>query len=306
MPRKKSTLQTALEYYGVRLLLGIVGAFPYRVSLQIGECIGILFFHAFSGLRKTALRNLELAFPANSSDKNRKLARETYRSLGRHIGFFSHFPKFEKADIRELIEVRGKDKYFEARKEGRGILFFTGHFGSWEVFNLLAPAFEEEMNILVRRLDNERVEKYVDSLRTKFGSVTLGKRGALRQLYRLLENGKTLGILADLNAQHRDGVFVDFFGIPAATTKSIAKLVIKTQPFLFPAFAVWDKDAKRYRVHVEDPIEYELTGDKEADILSITKKFTKSVEDWVRRHPEQWLWTHKRWKTRPPGEKSLY
>ena len=306
MPRKKSKLQTALEYHVVRILLGVIGVFPYRVSLKFGEALGILLFHLIKGARKTAFRNLEIAFPKNPEEKNRKIAKGTFKSLGRHIGFVSHFPKFKKEDIRDLITIHGKNHYFAAEDSGRGMLFFTGHFGSWEVFNLLAPAFERDMNILVRRMDNKRIESYVDSLRTKFGSSTLGKKEAPRRLYRLLNDGRTLGILADLNAQLHDGVFVDFFGVPAATTKSIAKLVVKTKPVLFPAFAVWEEKERKYCVYLEEPIEYEITGDRERDILEITRLFTQSVETWVRKYPEQWLWIHKRWNTRPPGEQGLY
>ncbi|MDH3530938.1 MAG: hypothetical protein OEQ28_15360, partial [Acidobacteriota bacterium] len=200
----------AVEYYAVRGVLGFIGLFPYKVSLAVGKSLGLLLFYLASGARKTARRNLEIAFPDNPEDENLRLARGTFLSIGRHIGFIAQFPYFKKSDIRKLIGLRGKEHFDKARDAERGILFFTGHFGSWEVFNLLAPAFNEEMNILVRRLDNKRIENYIDSLRTKFGAVTLGKREAPRQLYRLLEKGSTVGILADLNAQLHDGVFVDF------------------------------------------------------------------------------------------------
>ena len=290
----------------MRGVLGFVGLFPYAASLAIGRTVGLLLFYLIPGAKKTALRNLEIAFPKNSRNQNVRLALGTFLSIGRHIGFISHFPKFKKADIRELIEIHGKELFYEARDSGRGLLFFTGHFGSWEVFNLLAPAFDEEMNILVRRLDNKRIEEYIDSLRTRFGAVTLGKREAPRQLYRLLGGGKTVGILADLNAQRHDGVFVDFFGVPASTTTSIAKLALKTNAIIMPAFAVWVKEREKYVVYLESPIEYENTGDNEKDVLFITRKFTEIIEDYVRRYPEQWLWVHKRWNTRPEGEKGLY
>jgi KDO2-lipid IV(A) lauroyltransferase len=307
MPKKRSKFQTKIEELAVRLVIGSIGLFPYRTSLTIGKFIGRTVVKLFPNFAKTANRNLEIAYPDISTAEKKRLVTGTFESLGRHLGFISQFKKFQKEDIHKYVEVIGKKENFDPAKEtGRGILFFTGHFGSWEVFNLLPAAFGYDMNILVRRIDNQLVEKYVDSLRTKFGSVTLGKREAPRKMYRLLEEGKLLGILADLNAQMHDGVFVDFFGVPASTTTSIAKLALRTNPVIIPAFAVWEEKKGRYIVYLDPPIEYENTGETKKDILDITKKLTASVEKYVRKYPEQWLWIHKRWKTRPKLEGDIY
>lgn len=307
MPKKRSKFQNKIEELAVRSILAAVGFFSYETSLKIGAAIGRSFIKFFPRFAKTAERNLEIAFPGISPEEKKRIVTGTFESLGRHLGFVSQFGQFERADIHKRVEVVGKTEHFDpARQTGRGILFFTGHFGSWEVFNLLPPAFGYEMNILVRRIDNELVENHVDALRTKFGSVTLGKREAGRKMYRLLENGKLLGILADLNAQLHDGVFVDFFGVPAATTASIAKLALKTDAIILPAFAVWEEEKQKYVVYLEPPVEFEKTGDPEKDILEVTRKITATVEKYVRRYPEQWLWIHKRWQTRPKGEKGFY
>lgn len=253
------------------------------------------------------MRNLEIAMPELPDADKAGIVKGTYGSLGRHLGFISHFSDLRPEDIPNLIEVVGKKQNFDpAYAEGRGVLFFTGHFGSWEVFSLLPAAFGYEMNILVRRIDNPLVEAFVDSLRTRFGAVTLGKRKSGRRLYRILKEGGLLGILADLNAQHRDGVFVDFFGVPASTTTSIAKIALKTNTVVLPAFAVWEEERGRYVVYLEPPIDYAITGDRDRDILELTRKITETVERYVRKYPEQWLWIHKRWNTRPEGEEGLY
>jgi KDO2-lipid IV(A) lauroyltransferase len=230
----------------------------------------------------------------------------TFESIGRHLGFVSHFRKFKLEDVRNVVEVIGKEHFDRAHETGRGVLFFTGHFGSWEVFNLLPPAFGFGMNILVRRIDNPLLEKYVDAFRTKFGSVTLDKTRSARQMFRVLENGELLGILADLNVQEKEGVFVDFFGVPASTTVSIAKLALKTNAVVLPAFAVWEETKQKYVVYLESPVEY-VSGDiSNENVRELTQKITNVVEKYVRLYPEQWLWIHKRWNTRPPGESSIY
>lgn len=241
-----------------------------------------------------------------SHKKKKEIILGTFESLGRHLGFISQFHKLNENDVQKNVEMIGKENFNRAHNTGRGVLLFSGHFGGWEVLNFILPAFGHKTHILVRRLDNPLVDKYIDARRTKFGNVTLGKKDAPRKMYRLLKNGGVLGMMADLNAQLHDGVFVDFFGVPASTTTSIAKLALKTDAIILPAFSVWEKEKGNYVVYIEPPIEYEKTEDGEKDILSITQKITEKMEKLVRKYPEQWLWVHKRWNTRPKGEKSLY
>jgi len=306
MPKKRSKLQNKSELVAVRSLLGAIGVLPLETSMRFGKSVGRFFAKRFPKLQKTARRNLEIAFPEMTDAEREKIVIGTFESLGRHLGFVSHFKKFRQEDIRDLVEVVGREHFDKAHATGRGILFFTGHFGSWEVFNLLPPAFGFGMNILVRRIDNPLVENYVDRMRTRFGSVTLDKTRAARTMFRVLENGQLLGILADLNVQEKEGVFVDFFGVPASTTTSIAKLAVKTNAIVLPAFAVWEESKKKYVVYLEPPIGYTPDDNSPESIKALTQKITATVEKYVRRYPEQWLWIHKRWNTRPKGEKGLY
>ncbi len=307
MPKKRNKLQSKSELLAVRSLLGAIGALPLETSMRFGKSLGKFIGSRFPKLRKTAGRNLEVALPELSETEREKIIRGTFESLGRHLGFVSHFKRFEHEDIRNLIEVVGKEENFDpARDSGRGILFFTGHFGSWEVFNLLPQAFGHGMNMLVRRIDNPLVESYVESFRTRFGTVTLDKTKSARQMFRALERGELLGMMADLNVQEKEGVFVDFFGVPASTTTSIAKLALKTNAAVLPAFAVWEEAKGKYVVYLEPPIEYRKTANADEDVKNLTRDITSVVEKYVRKYPEQWLWIHKRWNTRPKGEKELY
>lgn len=307
MPKKRSQFQNKAELLAVRSLLGAIGSLPLETSMRFGKGVGRFLGSRFPKLQSAARRNLEIALPELSPEEKERIVRGTFESLGRHLGFVAHFRKFKHEDIRNLIEVVGKEEHFDkAFATGRGVLFFTGHFGSWEVFNLLAPSFGYGMNILVRRIDNSLVENFVDKMRTRFGTTTLDKTKSARKMFRVLENGEILGILADLNAQEKEGVFVDFFGVPASTTTSIAKLALKTGAVVLPAFAVWEESKKKYVVYLEPPIDYEKTENTDEDIKNLTQKITSVVEKYVRRYPEQWLWIHKRWNTRPKGEKSLY
>jgi KDO2-lipid IV(A) lauroyltransferase len=306
MPKKRSQLQNKSELLAVRSFLGAVGALPLETSMKFGKSLGKFIGARFPKLGKTARRNLEIAFPEMPEAEREKIIRGTFESLGRHLGFVSHFRKFQHEDIRNLVELEGRENFDRAVETGKGILFFTGHFGSWEVFNLLPPAFGFGMNILVRRIDNPLVESFVDDFRTRFGSVTLDKTKSARTMFRVLEKGELLGILADLNVQEREGTFVDFFGVPASTTTSIAKLAIKTGAIVLPAFAVWEESKSKYVVHLEPPVEYRKDDNSVENIRDLTQRVTSIVERYVRKFPDQWLWIHKRWNTRPKGEKPLY
>lgn len=306
MAKKRSKIQNKAELVALRSLIGTIGALPLGTSMRFGKSVGRFFAKRFPKLQKTARRNLEIAMPELAPEEKDRIVLGTFESLGRHLGFVSHFRKFQHEDVRDIIELVGRENFDEVYPRGKGVLFFTGHFGSWEVFNLLPPAFGYGMNILVRRIDNPLVEGFVDQMRTRFGSVTLDKTKSARTMFRVLKKGELLGILADLNVQEKEGVFVDFFGVPASTTTSIAKLALATGAAILPAFAVWEEEKQKYVVYVEPEVKYDPDDNSDEAIQRLTQEITSVVEKFVRRYPEQWLWIHKRWNTRPKGEGGLY
>jgi Kdo2-lipid IVA lauroyltransferase/acyltransferase len=304
--KRRGTLQTNLEYFAVRSVVGFIGLFPLKTSMNIGAAIGEFIALLVPKLKKTAHRNLELALPDLSDTEKSNILRGCLRSLGRQLGLVAHFRHFTHEDVQHLVELDGRGIFEQAHAQGKGMLLFTGHFGSWEVFNLLPLAFGYPMHLLVRRMDNPKVEAYVDSIRKVFGGTTLDKTKSARAMFRLLENGEMLGVMADLNTQEREGVFVDFFGIPASTTTSIARLALKTNAVVMPVFAVWNEAKHKYIVHIEPPIVFPDCGNTDETVRVLTQNVTAAVEKYVRQYPEQWMWIHKRWNTRPPGERRLY
>lgn len=306
MARKRSHFRNLAELAVFRLLFVFIGLFPVRTSLSIGKAVGRLLGKVFRGPRRTARRNLELAFPEMSPEERERLIDRTFEALGRHLGMFSHLHRLTPQKARDMFGVEGAENVFKAQAAGKGILFFTGHFGGWEIFNLLVPAHGYKMHMLVRRLDNPLVERFVDRIRTRFGNETLDKMKSARRMYRVLQEGGYLGILADLNAQEREGIFVDFFGVPACSTTSVAKLALTTGVPLVPGFAVWKEEQGRYVAEFGPALEFEPTGDRDEDIRTVTELVAKALEATIRANPEQWMWTHKRWNTRPKGEKGIY
>lgn len=306
MVKHRGKLQTDLEYAAVRLLLGSLGLLPRRVSVAAGHGLGRLAYLLAGRLRRTGLRNLELAFPEMSAAERRATLRRSMIGLGRQLGFFSHFPRMSREELRDLVEYDGIEILHEAQARGRGIIFLTAHLGAWELLSFAHSALYGPLSFMVRRLDNPRVEGFVDRVRTRFGNRSIDKKMAARTALKLLREGGTLGILADLNTQPHEGVFVPFFGRPACTTSGIAVLALRTDAAVIPVVAPWHEERKRYVFHGSPAVELVRTGDHERDVEINTARFTAAIEEQIRRFPEQWLWIHKRWKTRPHGEPDLY
>jgi KDO2-lipid IV(A) lauroyltransferase len=305
---KHGKLQTTLEYALARSILSILGLLPRVAAIGLGRALGRVAYWLPGKLRRTGERNLKIAFPEMTRQERRRLVRGCFDSLGRLLGEFSQFPRATPETLRKLIEYDqvGLAHLREAEKNHRGVIFLTGHIGAWELLSFGWSALEYPISFLVRPIDNPLIEQMIEKVRTRFGNRAIDKKSAARQALRVLREGGTLGVLSDLNTQPHEGVFVPFFGRLACTTAGIATLALKTDAVVIPTVAVWDKQRQRYFFHGDPPVELVRTGDHKQDIEINTARFAAAIERLVRRYPDQWLWVHKRWKTRPPGEPDLY
>ena len=303
---KPVKLQSSLEYAIARAILSGLGALPRRIAIVIGLTIGRVGYLLPGNLRRTGQRNLEIAFPYSTDRERRRLLRGCFDNLGRLLAEFSQFPRLTRERLRAMVEYEGVERYWEANARGQGIILLTCHLGAWELLSFAHSALQQPLSFLVRPLDNPRVEEMIERIRTRFGNEPINKKSAARQALRLLRDGGTLGILADLNTQPREGVFVPFFGRLACTTTGAAILALRTNAVVFPVCGIWDKERERYILRCEPMVELVRTGDEARDIEINTARFTAAIEGMVRAYPDQWLWIHKRWKSRPPGEADLY
>ncbi len=303
---KKSKLETNLEYAAVRLIVGSLGIFPRPFAVKTGCLLGNLTYRISRKLRQTGERNLTMAFPELAAEKRERILRDSFTNLGRQLGEFSQFSKTTPASLRQIVDCEGLAHLEAARASGRGVILVTGHLGMWEYSSLALSAFGYPLSFLVRRMDNPKIEQIVDQVRTKFGNRTISKDGATRSMLKILKSGGTLGILTDINTTAREGIFVDFFGIPAATTFIMAKLALRTDALVLPTFALWDEEKQRVLLKIEPPVTFEKTGDEPTDVRNLTAAATKALENCIRHYPGQWLWIHKRWRTRPQGEPEIY
>lgn len=302
---KKGKIQIEIEFWLARFLIFAFRILPLRTAIRVGTTVGRLG-RVFRKLGRTAEQNLKLAFPESAPDERRRILRGCFENLGRLLAIFSHLTDRNPAALQALIRPEGLENLVAAEKSPRGTILFTGHIGAWELTSFGLSILGHPFSFLVRRIDNDRVEKLIDRARTYRGNRTIDKRLAAREMLQILRSGGTLGLLVDLNSLDREGIFVDFFGVRASTTFMLAKLALRTNADVLPVFAPWDKTEQQVRLQIGPPLAIERSGDEQEDVRRLTEAFTRVVEDYVRRYPDQWLWIHRRWKTRPPGEPEIY
>jgi KDO2-lipid IV(A) lauroyltransferase len=249
-------------------------------------------------LRRIAERNLELAgYP--EADRTR-IADGVFRSIGRLIGGFARFPKMSPKSIDQWIRCEGLENFTSAAARKRGVLIATGHLGNWELSAFAHAWMTGPIHIVVRPLDNPKIDALVARRRAMSGNSIISKREAARGILRALERSEAVGILVDQNTSPEEGVFIDLFGLKACAGTAFVKLAHRTGAAVVPGFAIWEEKERRYVLRFYPEIQ--MTG----DVFTDTQRIHGFLESVIREYPDQWLWIHRRWKTRPAGEPALY
>ena len=295
-----------LEYALAWCVVKTIGALPRPIARLVGVTLGQLIYLLHGKLRRVGMRNLALAFPEKTAGQRRKTVRGGFTSLGRQFAEVCLFPTYTSENVSRTVAYDGYENFDRASQRGKGVLFLTGHIGGWELSAFAHSLYGHPLHFVMRPLDNPYLDALVRRYRTMHGNTPILKDDPARELLRAMKAGATVGILMDTNMTPPEGVFVDFFGIPACTASGLARIALRTDAAVVPGFTVWDPVLRKYRLRFEPPVTLVRTGNNDADIVANTALFTKVIEDVVRRYPDQWLWVHRRWKTRPPGQPSLY
>ncbi len=279
----------------------IIASLPSRLMVVVGRYLGRLVYLIDGRHRKVALDNLRMAFgQEKTEDEIRTIARGVFENIAITSLEFMKIPWLGEGDMDRYIECSGLENLKNAFSKGRGVILYTAHLGNWELLAAWYGIKGYRGDIVVRPLDSPLVEGFVRWIRTRCGNAVVYKKRSMRRLIRTLSDNGLVGILLDQNVTLSEGVFVDFFGIPACTNRGLALLAMKTGSPVIPTFIV--RTEKGHRIVIEKEIETLRTGDKMADVVTNTQRFTRVIEDMIRRYPDQWFWVHRRWKTRPPGK----
>jgi Kdo2-lipid IVA lauroyltransferase/acyltransferase len=295
-----------IEYAAAWIGVKSLGLLPRPAARFAGASFAAAAYALRTPLRRAAMFNLSLAFPDWSDAKRKRVIRRMIQQIGWMAAEFSQFPKYTRDNIQKIVVLDGFENFDAARRRGKGVLFLTGHMSAWELAPFAHALYGHPLHFLVRPIANRRVDALINRYRCLSGNQPIQKNKSARSILRILADGGTVGILSDHNTVLEESVFVDFFGIPASTTSGLARIALRTDAAVVPGFLSWDSARRKYRLRFEPAIELARTGDEESDVRENTARFTKTIEDYVRAYPDQWLWVHKRWKTRPPGEKEIY
>jgi KDO2-lipid IV(A) lauroyltransferase len=279
-----------IEYWIAKFALASIAQFPFLARVYVK-----LIDLAIPRLRRAAFKNLEIAdIPGEG------VISGMYRSIARTLVAFAKFPSIGRENIGEWIRYEGLENFKAAQARGRGVLVATAHLGNWELSAFAHAWMTAPMHIVVRPIDNPRVDAMVEQRRALSGNHIIEKKDAARDILRALKAGDAVGILIDQNTAPEEGVFIDFFGIKACAGAAFARLAHHSGAAVVPGYALWSEEERRYVLRF-DPI-IEMTGDVQED----TQRIHAHLENVILQHADQYLWIHRRWKTRPPGEASVY
>jgi KDO2-lipid IV(A) lauroyltransferase len=288
----------ALEARAAALVQALVRPLPRPWALALGRALGRLLADLDPRHVGIAAENLRQAFPHWDEPRRLRTARAVYAHFGQTLVDILWMADQPRERLLSLIVEDGRENVDRVRAAGRGAVYVTAHFGNWEFYGVAWAWMGEPIGVVARPLDNPALDARLTAFRTRSGNTVISKRRALQDILRLLRQGAGVAILVDQNVQEQDGIFVEFFGRPAATTTVAAALAVKTGCALVPVHCEARADG-RYTFVYGRPLEWTSTGSREADIARLTQALTTEIEGWVRAHPEQWLWMHRRWKTQP-------
>jgi KDO2-lipid IV(A) lauroyltransferase len=292
-------LRQSLEFALVAGIAGFVRLLPMPAVRGCGAALGRAAYHVDSFHRRVALDNLAHAFPTKTDAERRMLTRAMFAHFGSLMFELIKFGSLSERQMLALVDSDGAERARAAYEKGRGVLFFTGHFGYWEMHAIVNALSGRSVAMLARPLDNPRLHLLLERIRTRTGNAVIYRQGAIRKVLRELQANRGIAILIDQHLHTPDAVHVDFFSRPAATTSALAALALRTGAPVIPVFAL-PLPHGRYRLIYEPPVEPPRENSPDA-VREFTQRCTDVLEMYVRRHPHLWLWMHRRWRERDPA-----
>ena len=297
---KHSNFRNTAELLLVRALMAPLRYLPRQSAEAMARLYMGTLDWAAPKLRQRALRNLELALPQLGPRERRCVADGAFHALARHLVAIARFPRIDKSNIGDWIRYEGYENYQSALARGKGVLIVSAHLGAWELSGHAHALMSAPMSVVVRPLDNPKLDDWCENMRTLAGNRMIGRNDYVRPILAALKQNGAVGVFVDQNMTADRGIFVDFFGHQACVESGVAKIAAKTGAAVIPGFAIWSTAEQKFVLRFYEVLDIE--GDPAAD----SQRIQSALERAIRDYPDQWLWIHRRWKTRPPGEPPLY
>lgn len=296
-------LDSYLFYLAARAAIGVFRLIPRPLGRLLLNALATLVFWLDAQHRHIALVNLRIAFPSLGRTERRRIALASFRSTAQNLLEVSRLTSLTPGNISSLVEYdreKGLDNYLAARALGRPILYLTGHFSAWELLPVAHALYGHPLCFVTRPLDNRLLERYLKRIRQHCGNVVISKTSAAREILATLRNNGSVGLLLDHNTNLSEGTFAEFFGLPAATSTSLARFALRTDAVVVTGYLA-PAPRGRYRMKFLPPLDLVRSGDMARDLIENTRLINRVLEAIVREQPESWLWGHMRWKLQPSG-----
>jgi KDO2-lipid IV(A) lauroyltransferase len=297
---KKSPVQIRAEYALAFTLVQLMEWLPLPLARSVATGAAKLLDLTLPKLRRVAEKNLSFALPELTARQRREVVDGTFRSVGRLLLALARAPRIQPDNVGRWISYEGLEHYQAAKQAGKGVLVATAHLGNWELSAYTHAWMTEPMHVMVRPLDNPLIDELVERRRALSGNQLIYKKDAARNVLKALKSNAAVGILIDQNANPAEGVFVNFFSRQACANAAFVKFAYHSGAKVIPGFAFWEEAKKRYTLRFYPEIA--MSGNAAED----TQRIHSFLEEVIRRYPDQWMWIHRRWKTRPDGERGLY
>jgi KDO2-lipid IV(A) lauroyltransferase len=295
-------LESYIVYILVRTVIQFLGILPRSVSVFLIRVMALAAYRLDSRHRHIAAVNLKIAFPDLPKSRQTEIARKSFQNTALNLLEISRISRLNRENISSLVQYdpdSGLENFRAAQAAGKGILYLTGHFSAWELLPAAHALYGHPLSFITRPLDNVLLDRYLQQLRESVGNSVINKKNALRSVLKSIKANGSVGILMDQNTSLQEGIFTEFFGLPAATATAVTLLALRTDAPILPGYLTPMRNGC-YRIKFLEPVEVTRTGDRYRDVEINTRKLNAVLERIVREQPESWLWGHKRWKYQPP------
>ena len=283
-------------YYCIKIAFFLIGIIPRKISIFIADFLGRRAFFLLKKYREITISNLNSVF-SQDFIRNRRIAEDVFRNMAKTGADWIKLMSLKKEKLDLLVTgTQGLEHLDRALDRGNGVILLASHFGNWELLSIYLWAHGYSGAVIAKRLYFHKYTEFIERLRSRFGAYVFYRDESPKKLLKILKKGSILGILADQDVESVDGIFVDFFNKPALTPTAPVKLGMTTEATLVPSFMIRNPD-NTYKLVIDKPIILENTGDKEGDVRRYTQEWTKVLEKYIRKYPEQWVWMHRRWKS---------
>ena len=290
-----------LRLISLKFVCRLFATMPLRLALAVGRGLGTFAACVVRHRRRETVERIQRCFPEKSRAQCEAIYRGMFRNLGMNIVEMLRLSVLGTDDLLPRVEFHGQENLHEAlRSDGWGSLALMAHIGNWEFCGAVASLLEEEVSVVVKPMRDPALQDYLEQTRQRMGPNMLPHHNSFRECLRRLKAGSHVAVILDQNRGREQGVFVEFFGQPACTSPGLALLSAQSGSPVLPVFDLRGTDPTQHHLHLLPAIPA-CSGRKIEALTEATQIYTLRIEEMIRKYPEQWIWLHRRWKTKPPA-----